>query len=459
MAAARHRQASTAARPATGRLAVFLAGWFAACLTLTAAPAAAAPETLSPGGQSQSLPASVDFDACARLALKQSPYFTKSALEIEVRRLDEKDSKSDYLPTVNLRAKYYLSQPSRASLTNPTDYSLDVAIDSYNPLVAHYGVKIRQLLKQVAILSHLKIISQGLKELGNGFLEMDALSRLAALQGQMQELAGRHLTLAQRRLELGEAAPLEVKIAGQEAEVAKMEKERLAAAQTRLQERLRSFLGLKPAQALHFDTRQGRSQVLGAAESPDWEKSRPRSFDARIEALKRELQSWNVTLARLRLLPGLTAAVQTPDPIALTGVRGYFFSVGLSWPVFDGFKRVRDISRQKTILAQADAEAEVKEHDFQDRWREATDNLKAAAAARRLARSQLELARLKERQEEIKFQGGAALTQALAGQRGRLEAEAQVVLKDLEHDRALLELRHLSGDLVKRYVSEHAWLP
>lgn len=454
-----NRQASAAGGVRRGRLAALLTVCVAAFLTLAAATASAAAEAALSPKQSDSLPGRADFDTCVKLALKQSPYFIKSALEIEVRRLDEKDSKSDYLPAINLRTKYYLSQPSRAGLTNPTDYTLDFTTEPYNPIVAHYGVKIRQLIKQVAVLSHLKIISQGLKELGNGFLEMEALSRLTALHSLMLDLAGRHLTYAQRSLDLGEATSLEAKIAAQEMEVARVEKERLAAAQNRVQERLRSFIGLKPDQTLQFEIRQSRGQVLGPQEGVDWEKSQPRSFDVRIEALKKELQSWNVTLARLRLLPGLTAAVQTPDPIALTGVKGYFFSVGLTWPVFDGFKRVRDISRQKTVLAQTDAEAEVKGLESRDKWLEAKDNLKAAAAARQLARSQLELARLKERQEEVKFQGGAPLVQALAGQRGRLEVESQVVLRDLEHDRAVLEVRHLSGDLVKRYVSENSWLP
>lgn len=404
-------------------------------------------------------PPRADFDTLVGVALRHSPYFARSGLEIEVRRLDEKDSKSDYLPTITLKAKFYPHQPERAGAVNQRDYSLDVAIESYNPLVAHYSLKIRQLLTRLAVLSHLRVIADGLRQMGNAFLELEALSRLAGVQDRLLEVSRRQETYVRRLLELGEVTPLEAQVAAQEGEVLRGEKARMAAAQTRLKERLRDFVGLKPEEPLDLDLRQGRRQVLGPEEPRDWTQQEPRSYEARMEAIKRELQSWNLTLAKLRLLPGLTAAVQTPDPVAVTGVRGYFVSVGLTWPVFDGFKRLRDVTRQKTLLAQAEVEGIAKESDFRACWREAVDKLKAAAAVRDLARSQVELARLKERQAELKFQGGEPLSVALAAQRSRLEAEAQLISRELEHDQALLEVRALSGDLVKAYVSERDWLP
>ena len=50
----------------------------------------------------------MDFDTCARIAIRQSPFLTKSDLEIQIRHLDEKDSKSDFLPSFNFRTRYYL---------------------------------------------------------------------------------------------------------------------------------------------------------------------------------------------------------------------------------------------------------------------------------------------------------------------------------------------------------------
>ena len=42
----------------------------------------------------------LDFDTCARIAIRQSPFLTKSDLEIQIRHLDEKDSKVRFLTLV-----------------------------------------------------------------------------------------------------------------------------------------------------------------------------------------------------------------------------------------------------------------------------------------------------------------------------------------------------------------------
>lgn len=404
-------------------------------------------------------PPVIDFDAAARLALRQSPHFTKSALEIEVRRLDEKDSKADFLPAVNLRTRYYANQPSRAGLSDPNRYVLDINTEDYNPLLAYFGLKVRKIITQIAVLSHLKVISAGLRHLGQGFLEMEALKNLAVSQAGMVDLASRHPAYAQRRLDLGEASPLEVQIALQEVEVAQAEGERLGSAREKMRDGLKGYLGVKPEERPTFDPGRARTQVLGPFNARDatLEKFRAQSFDLKIQALKKELQSWRVVLAKVKLLPSLTMGVQTPDPLYLTGVRGHFFSVGLSWPVFEGFKGWRDINRQQTVLKQAASELETTETDLGNQWREAQDRLKSAALALKLARSQAELARLKERQGEIRHQAGEPLTVWLPEQRARMEAERQVVLKTLEHDLAALELRHLAGDLLRQYVDEKSW--
>ena len=54
----------------------------------------------------------IDYDTAARIAIQQSPYLTKSDLEIQIRRLDEKDSKSDYFPSLNFRTRYYVNNVS-----------------------------------------------------------------------------------------------------------------------------------------------------------------------------------------------------------------------------------------------------------------------------------------------------------------------------------------------------------
>ena len=400
-----------------------------------------------------------DFEECVRLALRQSPFLLKSSLEIEVRRLDETDSRYALVPPLSFRTYYYVNHPHQQDL-NPRAYSLQFVTDPYNPLESYFVLQGRKLITQIAILGHLQLISEGLQRLGKMFLELETLKRVDAWQTELISLTRQNLDYAEKRLSMGSATSLEVRVAAQEVELAQSEKERITASQKRVLQGLKAFLGLKPDQELTPDLREARRQVLGRfdAAAATLDQARARSYELKIQDIKKQLQAYKISLAKAKLLPSLLLGVQTPDPLSLTEARGLYFSVGLDVPVWDGFKRVRDISRQKTILRQFGAEAEEKDLEFGGKWLEAQENLRSAAAARKMAQAQEELTRLKERQSEIRYQtGGEPLSIFLEGRKGNLEARKIAALKSLEYDLAVLSLRHLSGDLGNRYVQASSW--
>lgn len=421
-------------------------------------------EPAVPGGDAPALSSALvqgpaDFEECVRLALRQSPFLLKSSLEIEVRRLDETDSRYALVPPLSFRTYYYVNHPHQQDL-NPRAYSLQFVTDPYNPFESYFVLQGRKLITQIAILGHLQIISEGLQRLGKMFLELDTLKRVDAWQDELISLTRQNLDYAEKRLSMGSATSLEVRVAAQEVELAQSEKDRITASRKRVLQGLKSFLGLKPDQELTPDLREARQQVLGRfdAAAATLDQARARSYELKIQDIKKQLQAYKITLAKAKLLPSLLLGVQTPDPLSLTEARGLYFSVGLDVPVWDGFKRVRDISRQKTILRQFGAEAEEKDLEFGGKWLEAQENLRSAAAARKMAQAQEELTRLKERQSEIRYQsGGEPLSIFLEGRKGNLEARKIAALKSLEYDLAVLSLRHLSGDLGNRYVQASSW--
>ena len=61
--------------------------------------------TLSPSG-------TLNYEEAVKIALNQSPYLTKSSLEIDVKRLDETDSRYGLFPSIDFRTYYYLNRPS-----------------------------------------------------------------------------------------------------------------------------------------------------------------------------------------------------------------------------------------------------------------------------------------------------------------------------------------------------------
>jgi len=423
--------------------------WPAAARTAPARPQSVPPEMVKD-------PA--DFDNCARVALRQSPFFTKSALEIEVRRLDEKDSKSDFFPGLKCTTRYYLVQPNDPNVNDPLNYSVAVTTGDYNPIFAYLSLKVTRAITQIATLGHMKAMAAGLERLGKAFLELNALENLIKLKGQAVDLARESVRYARERQKLGELTPMEVQIANQEAEVAAAELEAMKASQGSLRRAIRDFMGLKPDQSLRLEVSSARRQVLGdfQPKKAGLQQAEERSFDVRIKRMTKELQTYNVSLAKMKFLPSLNLSLQSPDPLTLTSARGTFFSVGLSFPIFDGFKRLRNIDRQKTVLEQYASEEEVKTSELSQKWGEAEEKLNNAAAALRVAQAQADLAKLKETQGETLYRSAEKdFSILVAGRQARVKAQTEAVKKGLDYDLAVLELRHLSGDLVYHYAHEN----
>jgi len=163
-------------------------------------------------------------------------------------------------------------------------------------------------------------------------------------------------------------------------------------------------------------------------------------------------------VAKARIFPSLLLTTQTPDPLSVTNARGLYLGVGLEVPVWDGFKRVRDVSRQKAVLKQFSADKDLKENDLTDKWSTIQEELRSAAANLKLAQSQEELTQLKERQSEIRYQSGAEpLPTWLAARRAILETQKSAAARGLEYDELVLNLRHFSGDLGNSYVDQNSW--
>jgi outer membrane protein TolC len=401
----------------------------------------------------------VNYDRAVQLALLQSPFFTKTSLEIEIRRLDEKDSKFDMVPPIKFRTQYYVNQPTVNGVHNKP-YSLSFTTSDYNPLESYFSLQAKKKITQIAILAHMQIISDGIQKLGQMFLEIEALAKTATRQKDLMDLARQNLDYCQNRLRIGTVTSLEVKVANKEMEAAKVEMERIDFSQKRLQGRIKAFIGMKADQTLVLDFKDAERQVKGGfdTDTASLEQAKSRSYIMKMLELKKELQAYNIMLAKAKLFPSLFLGMSTADPLSAVTSRELFFSVGLEVPVWDGFKRVRNISRQKTILRQYSAEKDEKALSMAEKWSEAQEDLRAAIVARAAAQTQEELARLLERQSEIRYRsGGEPFSVFLAGRKSLVDAQRNVSLKNLDYNLAVLGLRYLSGDLGANYVDTKSW--
>ena len=80
----------------------------------------------------------------------------------------------------------------------------------------------------MAILTHLQSISKGLEHLGDFYLQLDTLQKLAACQRELVQVSRENLTYVENRLSIGTGTSLEVKVAQQQLELAQGEQEGIA---------------------------------------------------------------------------------------------------------------------------------------------------------------------------------------------------------------------------------------
>ena len=403
-------------------------------------------------------PGPLTFDDCVRLAIRQSPYFTKSALEIEVRRMNETDSRyALFTPHISFQSYYYVERPYQTG----RPYWLYFYSEPYNPFGSYFTLQAQKQATQMAILLHLQVISQGLERLGKMFLSLAALKQLTAFQSDLVNLCRENLTYAENRRVIGTGTSLEVRLATQELEVAKSELARQESDRKRTLNSIKTFIiGLKPEQTIDLDLRDARRQVLNNFDpaAATLEQAKARSFELRASAIKMELQKYNVTVAKTRVLPDILINAQNVNPLNNTTATGYFLGLGLQVPIWDGFDRIRNISRQKTILKQYGSEKDEKEIDLTDKWNDLQEAISVNSAGVNLAKSQEELARLKERQAEIQYDSGNEQLPAwLEARKAVLEAHKSAASKALEYDQSIVSLRQLSGDLCYSYVDEKSW--
>lgn len=402
----------------------------------------------------QHIPGSLDYAKAVGQLLQYSPFLANTSLEIKLRRLDESDSRYAFIPGITFRTRFYPHQPTDSDSNDP--YSLEFAVDSYNPVEVYVNVQARKIITRIAVLVHLQAISDALQRLGIGYLELEKMENLEALQKEWIALARQSILFHRNRITTGGSSSLDLQWAEQELEVGDAEREKMVVARTTVLDGVKHLIGLQPDQMPDLSLHSVQEQVIDGF-NPDMaslEEAKARSVDLKIQNLKVDLQKRNVTVAYARFMPNLLFGLTTTDPLSAQHDRGLFFSVGFELPLWDGLKRLHNITRQKTILQQYHSENSLKETDLESKWKAAQEKLRSAKVQLKLANSQEKLASLRERQVRIGYNVGREdLATVLAEQRKHIEARKTVLTNQLEYEKAVLVLRNLSGHLLNSYVS------
>ncbi len=388
----------------------------------------------------------VDFAAAVQLALQHSPDLDHTGLEIDIRRLDEDDSRYSFFPTLSLRVSHYLSAGT----------SLALVTDPYNPLEAHFSLKVRQLLTRMAALRHQQTIDSGIHDLAGMFLRLDNLAQQALVQDELLALARQKQLFARNRFASRAVSRLQLQIIAQQVELARIKADRLAAAADRLAADIRSFLGMAADGSFRPAVSNSASQVLGdyQPEAATIEQFRAHSFELRIQELQKQLQEWNITLAHAEYLPRISFGLRKPDILTTSNDDDFHLLAGVSFPLWDGLKRRRNIARQKLISRQYSLAMARREQELTRQWRAARQGLQNAAIELRQATAAAELARLRAEQSGLRYGAGElTLPDNLDAKTAYVEARGEQLARRLDYDLAALRIRFLSGDLFNSHLT------
>lgn len=395
------------------------------------------------------------FEECVHLALKQSPYFVESAMEVQLRRIAETDSWYQLLPKFIINTGYVVTRPD--SDDSSDRFGLSFSTGSYDPIAAGFSIQATKLVTEIAILAHMTSINKGLYNLGSMFLELGQLEQLLVVQDELVSLAKHEKTYLSNLLETGGTNPLEVRIAEQQVEMEVLERERVEAKRDEIQEDLKIFLGLKIEDPLKLDLADSGNQVLGYFSPNEVSVAdvRANSIELKILKQRREIQEYNIKLAWAQFLPKVYFQLRTADPIDNDDADdGLYSSVGFTWTLWDWGERYRNVRRQRMTTRQGLVKENIEELDIASDWRSGLSSKRRTLASLKVARAEVELAGLRKRQGEISYQSGTHPFPVYLGQiREYFEARKIALEKELADERAMFDLRFMAGDLFNSYIN------
>lgn len=453
---------------------------------------------LSLGSTTLKTPA--DFDECVRVALAQSPMLTKSAIEIESKRLDVGDAYSQYIPTIVMSTTFYMRLPeyknaaastayagvlenASSSATqnlsnsitaanavyagnsanrNRKKYDLSFSTGAWNPLLTAFDVQAKKELANIAVLSHLKVIDQGLKRLGVTYLQLGMVESMIRMAKEKEELAQKNLEYVKTRAGLGQGAQLDVRIAETKINLTRAEAEKMRTTKNVLLDELKFILGVPFVQKVELQLNDAPKQVLedfNPANVTD-EKLKKHSFPLRIHEYEKALQKKSIALSYIHFLPTFSFGFTSISTLNNTSYKEDTSTLPFMYPnltlnmPFDFWTKGRDVSRQYKKMAQLNVEGRNLEFSLMSQFQQALAKLRSAVSEVKFAESSVELQKLTVQQAQFRFDSGQAEYDAIVKAMGDyLDSKQSLMTKQYDRDSAMLEVRSISGDFQDRYIN------
>jgi outer membrane protein TolC len=374
-----------------------------------------------------------DFPTCVRYALVHSPYLLKSRIDIQVKSADLKDAHSELLPTIQLVTRYYFV---RTGNRHYSPFNVEIWVPEWDPYLALMKIKSQKILVDIAKTAHMDKISENLAEMAKLFFRIHIIDR--SLQARKQLIAFRRerVDYMQSRLKQGASDEVEVRLLenalkGEDLKLKDLEREKMERTAD-----LKKLMGYFPDQQLPLDTRDAANQVLAGFNGQfiTFADVQAVSRTLRNLAKQEQLQSNVVAGAYVALVPRPLLVIEglANQPDRTSGVN---VAMGMTYTLWDGFRRVRDIKRQKLKAEQAKIERDNRATELYNRFKNLLGVLQMCSAKDSFVREKIAVSELNEEKAFLLYKQGKTPGEPMTRAPGRMPGDSnsrdQTLPKDL----------------------------
>ncbi len=417
--------------------------WIAGCLVLFSSVAMAGS---APSGEEYSY-GRFDFPTCVRYAFTHSEAFLKNRIQIQLKSTDLKDAHSDLLPTLTVTTRYYVKRPTGYEDRNP--FSVDFSMANWNPYLALLKMKSQGLMVDMARLNHFDKLATGVREIALLFFAIDVQDRTLKASRQVLALHRNKLNYGESLSQQGRMDAVSLRTMANQARQQSLKVKEVEKEREHNVAKLKLLLGYHPDYHLPLDTRDAADQIFGGfnGRGISFAEIEAENWELKMAAKKEQLQSCAVTGSYVAILPqpmflleGLSNQVDRSS--------GVNISVGLNYTLWDGFKRVRDIKRQKQNAQLARIEREQLAGKLYGSYRKALDDIEVSAERESLRREEAKISELSEEKSYVQYKAGEVpLDSYLDNKIRRLETSIQSINALQQRAGVLLELATMAGGL------------
>jgi outer membrane protein TolC len=345
-----------------------------------------------------------DFPTCVRYALVHSEDFLKNRLDIQMLSADVKDAHAELLPTLQIITRYYLASAEN-QLSSPLN--VQVMVSNWDPYLALLKIKSGGILVDIGTISHYDKIADNISRMAKVFYRIHVLQKTIRARKQIAALQQDKVNYGKSRHEQGTVDSFEVRLWTNNL---RGDHIKLKSLETELQDKiseLKMLMGYHPDFHLPLDTRDAANQVLAGfnGQLVTFAEIQGSNMALKILAKKEQLQSNKVTGAYLALVPKPVFVLEDVQN-QVDRTSGFNLALGLDYTIWDGFKRVREIKRQKMRADQLKIDRSQFSQRLYNQFKRLRADLDLSGEKEGFYREQARLAELTEEKAFLQYKAG-----------------------------------------------------